>query len=276
MTNEDLPPWNRPPAMPAWNTALADSGAASGTGSHVAIDAASEIVNSLLRLGVVTVLVGALLIPEVELHASFKVLMIALLLILIGRTTAAPLLVAFQTVLYFRPPHHDRWADLPGSCLFVITVMGLLMFLSRDRTLRWIVRQSVVDLWKTVFKNPGSAMSTTRFPASSEPPGSFVRMIVCQAICVAIAQFVLLLFPLRESGLDASGEVTSHIRTTVATLAFPLTVFVAVVVVLSELGWRRLTAPQASLYLRSTFMSLMYSDLRMVVLRRLRLRHRKK
>lgn len=276
MNRDAVPHRNAPPILPQWRTSAEEQGPISRSASQIATTAASQTLNSLLRLLVVTILVGALLLPEVELHPSFKLVMIALLLVLIGRTTAAPLLVVFQTVLFFRPVHPDRMADVPGSCLFVIIVMGLLMFLSRDRTLKWIVRQSVVDLWKLAVTDSRPAASISSFPVSHEPPGSFLRRMALLVICVVIAQLLLLKFPLRESEVDASGETVSQVTSTLATISFPLIVLVAFVVLMSELAWRRMTTQQASLYLRSTLMSLVYSDLRLVVRRQLTLQRHKK
>lgn len=270
MIRDNIPP-NRPPLLPQWDLPRRETPAVPPPGSHNATYALSATLNSILRLVVVIVLVGALLIPEVELNASFKLVIIALLLVLIGLTSAAPLLVVFQALLFFRPSHQARWADGPESCLFVVIVMGLVMFLSRDRTLKWIVRQPVTDLWKTVFTHRRSAISTTTFPMSQDSPGALVRLILLQVVCVVIAQGLLLMFPLQE----ADGQAITDMTTMLATIRFPLIILVVVVVVMSELAWRRITEQQASVYVRSTLMTLLYPDLRMIVLRQRKHRHRK-
>lgn len=274
MTRDNVPA-NQRPLLPQWNIPRMETTGIPGPGSQNATNPLSAILNSLLRLVVVIILVGALLIPEVELNASFKLVIIALLLVLIGLTTAAPLLVVFQALLFFRQPHQARGADVPGSCLFVVIVMGLVMFLSRDRTLKWIVRQSVADLWKTAFTNRRSAISTTTFPMSQDSLGSFVRLIMLQVVCVVIAQCLLLICPLREGDFNASDQAVSYMTMLLATIRFPLIALVVVVVVISELAWRGITAQQASVYLRSTMMTLLYQDLQMVVLQRHKIRHRK-
>lgn len=261
----------RPPMLPQWHIPRVETAQVSSHGSHKITNALSATWNSLLRLVVVIVLVGALLIPEVELNASFKLVIIALLLVLIGLTSAAPLLVVFQALLFFRHPHEARWADVPDSCVFVVIVMGLVMFLSRDRTLKWIVRQPVTDLWKTVFTHRRSTMSTATFPMSQDSPGALLRLILLQVVCVVIAQCFLLMFPLRE----ADGQGVTDVTTVLATIRFPFIILVAVVVGMSQLAWLRITPQQASIYLRSTLMTLLYHDLRMVVQRRRKLRHRK-
>lgn len=268
MIRDNIPP-HRPPKLPQWDISRRETPAVPLPGSHNPTHALSATWNSLLRLVVVIVLVGALLIPEVELNASFKFVIMALLLVLIGLTSAAPLLVVFQTLLFFRPSHQTRWDDVPASCLFVVIVMGLVMFLSRDRTLKWIVRQSVADLWKTVFTNRRSTISTTTFPMSQDSPGALVRLIMLQVVCVVIAQCLLLMFPLRET----DGQGVADVTMVLATIRFPLMILVVVVVIMSELAWRRITTQPASVYLRSTLMTLLYHDLRMVVRRRRKLRH---
>src|SRR4051812_4642762 len=126
MTRDDVPP-NQRSLLPQWDIPRMETTGVPRPGSQNATSPLSATLNSLLRLVVVIVLVGALLIPEVELNASFKLVIVALLLVLIGLTTAAPLLVVFQALLFFR---QTRGADVPGSCLFVVIVMGLVMFLS--------------------------------------------------------------------------------------------------------------------------------------------------
>ena len=269
MIRDNVPP-NRPPVLPQWNIPHREAPSVPPLGSHNTTNALSATLNSLLRLVVVIVLTGALLIPEVELDASFRLVIIASLLVLIGLTSAAPLLVVFQVLLFFRQSRATRWADVPDSCLFVVIVMGLVMFLSRDRTLKWIVRQSVTDLWKTVFTSRRSTISTTTFPMSEDSPGSWAGLLMLQVVSVMIAQCLLLMFPLRE----ADGQDVAYLKTLLATIRFPIIILVMIVVAMSELAWRRITAKQASVYLRSTSMTLLYHDLRMVVRRR-KLRPRK-
>lgn len=270
MIRDNVAP-NQPPVLPQWDIPRVETAAVSSMGAHKTTQALSATWNSLLRLVVVIVLVGALLIPEVELNASFKLVIIAVLLVLIGLTSAAPLLVVFQALLFFRPAHQARWTDVPESCLFVVIVMGLVMFLSRDRTLKWIVRQPVTELWNTVFTHRRSTISTTTFPMSQDSPGSLVRLILLQVVCVVIAQCLLLMFPLRA----ADGQGVTDVTTVLATIRFPFIILVAVVFGMSQLAWQRITPQQASVYLRSTRMTLLYHDLRMVVRRRRKLRHRK-
>ena len=63
---------------------------------------AIQTLSSLLQLTVVGVLIGVLLFQGTELFLAVQALFVILLLLLIGRTSAAPLLVAFQLVLFFR------------------------------------------------------------------------------------------------------------------------------------------------------------------------------
>jgi len=54
-----------------------------------------------------------------------------------------------------------------------------------------------------------------------------------------------------------------------------LVAIVAAWVVISEISWRQMTASQARMYQRSVFVKLHYRDLRMVVMRRLKLRRQR-
>ena len=246
---------------------------------------ATQTIRSLLQLAVVGLLTGVLLFQNVNLPVSVVGLFVVLLLWLIGRTSATPLLVAFQLVLFFREPHRTSTADGLGSCVFVVIVLGLLMFLGRDQTLKRLVRRRVSDLVRSLF-GTGAGMTVVADAASvgsdagsirheGMPPTSFIRQIASLVICVLVAQLLLTVFVI-PGVTDRRQQSLADVKETLASASPLLIVLIATVILLSSLTWRHLTAEQASMYARSTVVSLMHPDIRLIVRHRIHFRRRKR
>ena len=247
-------------------------------------DAALQTMGGLLQLVVVGVLIGVLLFQGTELAVSVQALFVILLLLLIGRTSAAPLLVAFQLVLFFRETKSPSLVHDFGSSLFVVIVLGLLMFLSRDQTLKRFTRRSVTDLARNLFwgwsDSPVPAIPKQRdthtSPDHTTPPShsSLFQNGVALVFYVLVAQILLTAFPIPR---DVQRGHQSYEETKQALASAPslLIVIVTTVILMSWLSWHRLTVEQASLYARSTMVTLLYSDIRMVVRHRIHFRRRK-
>lgn len=252
---------------------------------------AAQTIRSLLQLAVVGLLIGVLLFQNVNLPVSVVGLFVVLLLWLIGRTSAMPLLVAFQLVLFFRKPHRLATADGFGSGVFVVIVLGLLMFLGRDQTLKRLVRRRVSDLVRSLFGSGAEASvvadaasagadagsirhdETRRSPTSPEhqPSTSFIRHIASLVACVLVAQFLLIAIPI-PGGVERGSQSLDEAIQLLSPVPSLLVVVIATVSLMSALAWRRLTAEQASMYLRSTLVNLHYPDLRMIVRQRIKFR----
>ena len=91
---------------------------------------------------------------------------------------------------------------------------------------------------------------------------------------VLVAQILLTAFPIPR---DVQRGHQSYEETKQALASAPslLIVIVTTVILMSWLSWHRLTVEQASLYARSTMVTLLYSDIRMVVRHRIHFRRRK-
>ncbi len=242
--------------------------------SRMPHESAQQTMSSLLQLTAVGVLIGVLLFQGTELSWSVQALFVILLLLLIGRTSAAPLLVAFQLVLFFRETNSASALFDAGSSLFVLIVLGLLMFLSRDQTLKHFTRRSVMELARSLFT--GWNVSST--PPDAVPPSSLMPAVhggMLLAMSVLVSQIVLtqLPFPGEVQRGQSSYEA---MRQELATAPMLVTAVVASVIVMSWFSWCRLTRGQASLYARSTLVSLLYSDLSLIVRHRIHFRRRQR
>ena len=131
-------------------------------------DTTAHTIRSIVQLAIVGLLIGALL-QDVRLPVTLLGLCVILLLWLIVRTNATPLLVTLQMVLLFH--HSDRTAGESEfrSIMFVAVVLGLLTFLSRDRSLQRLINRNCPDLVKNLVWKPKKS-STPILPESNCPP----------------------------------------------------------------------------------------------------------
>jgi hypothetical protein len=234
------------------------------------IDTVTLTIRSILQLATVGVLIGMLLGRDAtNLPSTIIGLCVVLLLWLIAKTNATPLLVTFQLVLLFREPNRPGTDDGFGSALYVAVVLGLLMFFSRDQSLKGLISRTLTDLLKIIFgtsrETPTTIIPAERSPAvpMTHPATSFVRRVVGVLVCVILSQLVLTSF-----GLDGGAEVNPSVpyaERLLKPVPRLLILTVVTVILFSELAWRRLTPRQPSMYLRTTQVSLLYSDLCMIV-----------
>lgn len=249
--------------------------------SHVMEHAADNVhVALLLQLSVFTV-VGALLMLLAPLAPwSIKLLLIALVFLTLKRWGGVLVLMLVQCDLLLR--EGLDFPTLTGSAgvLFVLTVISVLMFVARQRMLlQQIASNSVFSLAKELFSATGDA-NTPSSAGDSEPQSSTgvlriissaLRGVTILFVCVIVARILLLMVPRNR-------ELTGHLRDLVNLdpamwAATGLLVSLAAIwIVFSEISWRQLTAAQARMYLRSTFVKTHYRDLRMIVMRRINFR----
>lgn len=245
------------------------------------IDTATQTFRSILQLAIAGVLIGALLLREANLPSAVIGLCVVLLLWLIIKTNATPLLVTFQLILFFREPNRLGTEEELGSAVYVVVVLGLLMFLSRNQSLKGLIGRTLTEVIKTFTGTPDKAPTaivgaTERPPAlpTSHQATSLFRQIVLLLVCVLLSQLLLTLFGI-FGGAEENPSVT-HAEQLLKPVPPLLIITVVAVIVTSELAWRRLTAGQSSMYLRTTQVLLLYADIRMVVKRRLNFLRRKK
>ena len=243
-------------------------------------ESAVQTLSRLLQLAVVGLLIGVLLFQEVKLPVSVQALFVILLLLLVGRTSAMPLLVAFQVVLYFRETKSSSSAsnDL-GSSLFVVIVLGLLMFLSRDQSLKRFTRRSVTDLAQSLLALWHGSLARDvpepRERRSTPTQVSLIRLVVMLVISVLTAQVLLMAFPI-PSEVQRGQQSFEDVKQALASAPTLLAALIATVSLMSWLAWRRLTPEQASVYARSTMVMLLYPDIRLIVRHRLSFRRRQR
>ena len=200
---------------------------------------------------------------------------VVLLLWLIIKTNGTPLLVTFQLILFFREPNRPGMEDELGSVVYVAIVLGLLIFLSRNQSLKGLIGRTLSELIKTFSGTPNKAPTTIVVPPdrpsalpTSHQASSLFRQMVLLLVCVLLSQLLLTIFGI-VGGIAEQNPSITHAEKLLKPVPPLLIITVVVVIVTSELAWRRLTAGQCSMYLRTTQVLLLYADLRMIVRRRL-------
>ncbi len=251
------------------------------TRSANGIETATHTFRSILQLAIAGLLIGALL-RDANLPSTVIGLSVLLLLWLVIRTNATPLLVTFQLIMFFRESNRPGMEEELGSAVYVAVVLGLLMFLSRDQSLKGLIGRTLTELIKTFAGTPDKA-PTTIVAKPDRPPAlprfhqatSLFRQIVLLLVCVLMSQLLLTIFGI-FGGIAEQNPSVTHAEKLLKPVPPLLIITVVAVIVTSELAWRRLTAGQSSMYLRTTQVMLLYADIRMVVKSRLKFLRRKK
>lgn len=238
----------------------------------------TQTIRGILQLSIAGLLIGALLLREANLPFAVIGLCVVLLLWLIIKTNATPLLITFQLIMFFREPNRSGLEDEFGSMVYIAFVLGLLMYLSRNQSLKGLIGRRLTELIQTFYGTPDKAPTAVvvqpdRTPAlpTSHQATSLFRQIVLLLVCVLLSQLLLTMFGI-VGGIAEENSSVTHAEKLLKPVPALLIITVAAVIVTSELAWRRLTAGQSSMYLRSTQVLLLYADLRMIVKRR-RTRH---
>ncbi len=261
----------------------------------------TQTFRGLLQLAIAGVLIGSLLLNEANLPSTVIGLCVVLLLWLIIRTNATPLLVTFQLILFFREPNRSGMEDEFGSVVYVAIVLGLLMFLSRNQSLKELISRTLKELIRTFSgtatvprplgigldrqtdrplangRGPDCSpefvdtLSGTPAMSTSHQSTPLFRQTVLLLMCVLVSQLLLTTF-----GITEENSSVSHTERLLKPVPPLLIITLVAVIVTSELAWRRLTVAQSSMYLRTTQVLLLYADLRMIVKRRLSFLRREK
>ncbi|MBC8117847.1 MAG: hypothetical protein H7062_25940 [Candidatus Saccharimonas sp.] len=137
----------------------------------------------------------------------------------------------------------------------------------------------VGDLIRSLFakqdEDTDVAMSSESIRPAHQPPIWFVRHIASLVTCVLVALLLLTAFPI-PGGVERGEQSLAATKQVLEPVPLALVATLIAVIGAAELAWRTLTVEQASMYLRSTQVSLLHADLRMIVHSRLKYRRRQK
>lgn len=243
-----------------------------------------QTAGSLLLFGTAGLLLLWLLFADSLLSLPLKLIWLSILFLTLHRWTGVLLLVPVQLDLLLREPRRSGPGDSGAALVFIAAVLLLLLFCSRYHLLKPLTRGQLAG-WGRRLLMPDSPSAS----ASARTGGAdvsvmveaawrlivfVVQRIVVVTACVLAARALLQQMPARRDltawllpATDGSPEIWPG--------SLFLVLVLAVCLVVSELAWRQMTRSQARLYLRSVFVSEHYTDLRMIVQRRLQASRRR-
>lgn len=234
-------------------------------------------VGLILQISVFVVVAALLMLLAPEAPWSIRLLIIALVMLTLKRWGGVLVLMLVQGDLVLREGRDMAILNGSGGVLFVLVVMAVLMFVARQRELlQQIARNSLVQIARE-FLNTGEASAEA--PKAVGIPAarifsSALRGITLLFGCVVVARVMLGKLPTNRavtSGLRDYIDIDPGLTAGALLIVCLFAVWIAV----SEVSWRQMTAAQARMYLRSAFLKSHYADLRMIVRRRLKVRHQR-
>jgi hypothetical protein len=231
----------------------------------------------VLQISVFVVVAALLMLLAPEAPWSIRLLIIALVMLTLKRWGGVLVLMLVQGDLVLREGRDMAILNGSGGVLFVLVVMGVLMFVARQRELlQQIARSSLLQVARE-FLNSGEA--PVESPKEFSVPAmrifsSALRGITLLFGCVVVARVALGMLPTNR-------EVTAGLRDyidvdpSLTAGAMLIVSLFAIWIAVSEISWRQMTAGQARMYLRSAFLKSHYADLRMIVRKRLKVRQQR-
>jgi len=215
-----------------------------------------------------------LLAPESPL--SIRLLVIALALLTLRRWGGVLVLLLVQADLFFRESQRQNALSGLEGVMFVVIVLLILMFVARHQlSLQQLSRRSVIQVVRDLLASSERAKSLSE---STDPSPVVKRRVAAAFRGLAVLLFCVVAARFLQSLIPQNHELTENLRDLInadPSISAGVVIIIAVValgIVASEISWRQLSPAQARVYLRSIFLKAHYGDLRMIVIRRLKLR----
>ncbi|MFO0977656.1 MAG: hypothetical protein U0996_14740 [Planctomycetaceae bacterium] len=172
----------------------------------------------------------------------------------------------------------------PDGFLLAFCIAAVLMFIARQRDLlNEVTRSDFRTLLRRLFTDdprtqtappPGVDSESGSFDGTLRVLASALRGLLLLLLCATMARYALAVMPRgRVFSLRIRDFIVENPELTGVSLL--LVGLIAMVLVLTEIGWRQMTASQGRMYLRAALLKQMYRDLRMVTMRRLRMRQKR-
>lgn len=274
---------NAKPGM--WQNQPGDQRASADSEPPVSPDGQGQLSNvqsGFISLGAVLVISGMLLsmlFPHIP--WTVRLLAVAVIFLSLRHWGGILVLVAVQLDLLAREGRLINPLAGPSGLLYAFCVAAVLMFIARHReALQEISRRDIRKLIGGLVSGSPEQKSVAGKEAETDPVDGFLRMLASALrglllllACATAARFVLDRVPRgRAFSLQLRDFIVANPELTGVSLL--LVGVIATVLVLTEIGWRQMTAAQGRVYLRSALLKQMYRDLRMVTIQRIRLRQK--
>jgi len=237
----------------------------------------SSQFDSLLVMAVIGCTTGFLLLLAPDMNLPLKICLAAVILLTLKYWGSVSVFLAVQVDLFFREPRRSETFQGFTGVLTVCLIVGLLMFINRNREILHRAASLSVSLtfqrFINVFRGEIIFDSGKAVREISQMMTGALRGTAVLAGCVFVSRMLLNTLPDRRSFND-SLQTWMLDQSSVPQFSMLLVAIVAAWLVCNEISWRQLTGEQAKLYLRSVFLIIHHADLRQLVRRRLKLRRK--
>jgi len=232
-----------------------------------------ETVLDVCQLLVIGLLLQLLLFEGTEVYWMLRLGVIAALLAGVVKSQGWFVLLALQASLFLREPRRPDVVIGLVPVAFCVTVIAIMAYTYLGRSFRrrvsgWIIEQVRAA---TGFRG-GTEESLVGVEASTSWGRFAVMQLLTWLVVVVVARVALRRMPISNSMRGEWLQSSIENDYTVWPGASLLVVAVLLIVIFMEAGWRQMTAAQARIYMRSSFMLYHYRDLRMIVLKRLKMK----
>lgn len=233
------------------------------------------VIADVLQFLGVGVLIDFLLFGGIDIHWLIRCLATALVLWASLRSHAWVPLLAIQTSLLLREPGRPELTIGVESFFMCFSALVILAYACSLPTTRNELRLWLAGGLHTLFGQPTStATISTEVKSRSSPqidPGKRIAQLVLWHSAVAlVSMLVFVQLPVSRAVRHQWWQRSVDARFTLWPGPVVLTIAVALILFVSLSEWRQITPAQSRLFLRSTFLSNHYRDLKMIVQRRLK------
>ena len=220
------------------------------------------------------------LFSDNDVSFALGLILIGIFALTLKRWTGAAILLFSQIVLLNAEPQNNRQQVIEFGIVWVALPILLIVAVSRFRTIQERQSQSVLRSLaaltsaSSVPLNPNAARSVLKnFRLAMFDT---LRTCVLLMACGLVALLVMKMVPIREVDIGFNTIREYRLKTSgYRLLLLGLTMFAVYLLTwigVSEIVWRMLSPRQASIYLRSVFINYYHRDIRMIILRRMKLR----
>ena len=195
----------------------------------------------------------------------------------IWRSYAWTMLLAVQASLLLREPGRTELSAGGESFINCLLALLLLAYACSLRTTRGHLGRWLAGVLQNLLDGPAAASVSSpidstangKDAAKASAPARPTQLLALQVLLLAavalVAMLVFIQLPVSRFGRDQWWQRSVADRFTLWPGPTVITLAVALILLFWQSEWRQLTAAQAHLYLRSTFLSGHYRDLKMIL-----------
>jgi hypothetical protein len=245
-------------------------------------------IGLILQFAVFALVAMLLLVLAPRIPTSLKLLYIAGVMLTLKRFGGVAVLLTVMMDLAVRERNEFPSMEAASAGVFAFVTLAVVILAFHQRVLlQRLSGMSVIRLARDFLSGAESQdvsrpARSTSGRTSSQVNGAATLLAMGLATlqtlmrlgcCVMAALLVVMFIPRRREFVESVREVVS-LDPTLQTASLLVTLLLLGMLVNSEVAWRQLSPAQARTYLRSISLKTLYTDLRMIVVRRLKQRRR--